>query len=334
METLQTESAMNSLKLVVNSRLHLTLLALHNSEYRINGGLGFAINDPSCELKFSKSSNFSIQDNRDHPSNSQEIDCLLSQLFIEQNRLGFDYALDIEINGKMRAHAGFGSGTAVILACLEALHVLNGLETTPEELIAISGRGGTSGVGVHSYFCGGYVFDLGRKIDGGAIMPSNQTGPKPTPLLVDQGPMPDWEIGICFPSYMPYKSQSEERAFFARICPLTADAVYETVYHTLFGLYASIRESDKLGFCNALKKIQTCAWKQAERKEYGNELREIEQNLYAMGADAVGMSSLGPSLFFLANDLNDIVKKMSIARPDCEWFISRPDNNGRKIMHD
>jgi beta-ribofuranosylaminobenzene 5'-phosphate synthase len=322
------------LKLIAASRLHLTLLALHNGEYRINGGLGFAITYPKCELNFSKSASFSILDKRDKPLTAEESDRLQTLLFEEQKQRCFDQALDIVLNGDMRPHAGFGSGTAVTLACLEALHLINGSHVTPEELIAASKRGGTSGVGIHSYFSGGYVFDLGRKIDGSPFMPSNQTGAKQSPLLLDKGPMPDWEFGICLPAGIPHKTQGEEREFFARICPLPADAVYETVYHTLFGLYAALRESDRIGFCNALKAIQTCAWKQAERREYGKELLDIEQAIYTAGADAVGMSSLGPSLFFLADDVPGIIEKMHEARPDCNWLITRPDNHGRKIVYD
>ena len=322
------------LKLIVTSRLHLTLLALHSGRYRINGGLGFAVSAPSCELLFSKSTDFSIRDNRDDSLTTEESDRLQTLLQEEQKQRNFEHAIDAVLTGNMRPHAGFGSGTAITLACLEALHLVNGSQATPTELIAASKRGGTSGVGIHSYFSGGYVFDLGRKIDGNPFMPSNQTGAKRSPLLLDQGPMPNWEFGICLPAGIPHKTQDEEREFFARTCPLPADAVYETIYHTLFGLYAALREADRAGFCNALKTIQTCAWKQAERQEYGRELLDIEQTIYNAGAEAVGMSSLGPSLFFLADDVPGTIEKMRIARPDCDWRITRPDNHGRQIVYD
>ncbi|OQW74473.1 MAG: beta-ribofuranosylaminobenzene 5'-phosphate synthase [Proteobacteria bacterium ST_bin11] len=328
------EEINNKLNILVHSRLHLTLLALHNGEYRINGGLGVTIAQPACTLVFSKATIFSLHDSRDHPLTVEEADRLQTLLYEEQKQRGFDYALDIVLTGNMRPHAGFGSGTAVTLACLEALHLLNVSQATPTELIAASKRGGTSGVGIHSYFSGGYVFDLGRKIDGSPFMPSNQTGSKQLPLLLDQGPMPDWEFGICLPKGIPHKTQTEEREFFARTCPLPADSVYETVYHTLFGLYAALREADRSGFCHALKAIQTCAWKQAERQEYGKELLDIEQAIYSAGAEAVGMSSLGPSLFFLAYDVPGIIEKMRIARPDCDWLITYPDNQGRQIVYD
>jgi len=320
------------LKITVHSRLHLTLLAMHNGEYRINGGLGFALADPSCELTFYAATDFSIDDQRIIPLDGNESKRLITLLQVEKKRHEFSIAAEIVIIGNMRAHSGFGSGTAISLACLEGLHRLNGSMPSPIELVAASGRGGTSGVGIHSYFSGGCVFDLGRAADTNVHVPSHQATASHS-LLLDQLPMPDWEIGICIPLNILHKSQDEERAFFKRTCPLPAEAVYKTLYHSLFGLYAAIRDADRTTFCNALRAIQVCAWKQAERLEYGEELIEIEQALYVKGAEAVGMSSLGPSLFFLADDVAKIVSQMQPVRPDCEWLLTRPANYGRKLTN-
>ncbi|MGZ8955337.1 MAG: beta-ribofuranosylaminobenzene 5'-phosphate synthase family protein [Methylovulum sp.] len=320
----------NSLTIFIYSRLHLTLLAMHNSEYRINGGLGFAITDPRCALIFSTATDFSINDQRPNPLANKELKRLVTLLRTEQKRHDFPIAADIVINGNMRPHSGFGSGSAISLACLEALHRLNGSIPSTAELVDASGRGGTSGVGIHSYFSGGCVFDLGRPTDSNAHAPSHQVTAS-RPLLLDQLPMPDWEIGICMPLTILHKSQADERAFFERTCPLPAEAVYETLYHSLFGLYAAIREADRATFCHALRAVQACAWKKAERLEYGTALFEIEQALYANGAEAVGMSSLGPSLFFLADNTADIINQMRLARPDCEWLLTRPANHGREL---
>ncbi|MCQ8129646.1 beta-ribofuranosylaminobenzene 5'-phosphate synthase [Methylomonas sp. WSC-6] len=321
------------LKIISKPRIHLTLLSMHENIFRINGGMGYSVDSPNCEISFSKSKNFFIYDNRKFPSSAKETDQLLTFLRSKQISYGFEGSLEVSISGNMRPHAGFGSGTAVTLACLEALHILNGSEISPAELVAASGRGGTSGVGIHSYFSGGYVFDLGRKVDGSPFSPSHLNGSKPAPLLLDQGPMPDWEFGICMPAAIAHKTQAEERDFFRRTCPLPADKVYETVYHTLFGLYAALREADRSAFCAALKSVQNCAWKLAERREYGKALLELEQAIYAAGADAVGMSSLGPSLFFLADDVNSVVAAMRQSRPDCDWLVTRPDNLGREIVY-
>lgn len=321
------------LTIAVCSRLHLTLLAMHSGEYRINGGIGFAIADPACELVFSGVPIFSIDDQRTDPLSPSELERLSSILHTEQKRHGFTTALAVVIGGRMRTHSGFGSGTAISLACLEALHRLNGSTPSTAALVSASGRGGTSGVGLHTYFSGGCVFDLGRPVGIEPHAPSHQAMASLSPLVLDHLPMPEWDIGICIPLGIPHKSEAEERAFFERTCPLPAEAVYATVHHALFGLYAAIREADRATFCRALRAIQECAWKKAERLEYGPALAEIEQALYDCGAEAVGMSSLGPALFFLADNVADVVSRMQSTHPDCECFSTRPANGGRSL-HD
>ena len=307
---------------------------MHKGEYRINGGLGFAINEPCCELTFSRATDFSITDNRVCPLTDIEREKLITLLKTIRTMNCFANAVEVVIDGNMIPHAGFGSGTAITLACIEALHTLNGSSPSKDDLIRESRRGGTSGVGIHTYFTGGCVFDLGRSIDDKIHSPSNHVVSPTLPLLLDQLPMPDWDFGVCIPLAIPRKTQAEERAFFERTCPLESDAVYETLYHTLFGLYPAIREGDRSTFCHALRTIQSCAWKQAERQEYGVALSELEHSLYAQGAEAVGMSSLGPSLFFLAENVPDLVAKMHNKRADCEWLLTKPANHGRKLSHD
>ncbi len=307
---------------------------MHTGEYRINGGIGFAITDPACELVFSRATDFAINDQRTAPLLAGELGRLTAILKAEQKRRGFATAFEVSIGGKMRTHFGFGSGTAIRLACLEALHLLNNFMPTQAELVAASERGGTSGIGINTYFSGGCVFDLGRQPKNELHAPSHLVTASQSPLVLDCLPMPEWDIGICVPLAIPYKSEAEEQVFFKRTCPLSAEAVYETVYHSLFGLYAAIREADQATFCNALRSIQDCAWKKAERLEYGTALVEVEQALYRCGAEVVGMSSLGPSLFFLADNVADVVSRMKLTRPDCECLQTRPANCGRSLHND
>lgn len=329
----QRQGSPTRLTIAVYSRLHLTLLAMHAGEYRINGGIGFAIADPACELVFSGAPISSIDDQRADPLSPNELVRLSSILHAEQKRHSFATAIAITIGGRMRTHSGFGSGTAISLACLEALHRLNGSTPSPAALISASGRGGTSGVGIHTYFSGGCVLDLGRPVGIDLHEPSHQASALQPPLVMDHLPMPEWDIGICIPLGIPHKTEAEERAFFERTCPLPASAVYETLYHSLFGLYAAIREADRATFCRSLRAVQECAWKKAERLEYGSALAEIEQSLYGCGAEAVGMSSLGPTLFFMADNVADVANRMRGAHPDCECFLTRPAN-GERSMHD
>lgn len=330
---MQQKSA-NKLIITTYSRLHLTLLAMHSGEYRMNGGIGFGIKQPNCHLSFSPSERFEINDQRLETLTIEEHQRLLKLLRDEQVRYSFESGLNILIKGSMLTHSGFGSGTAIALSSLEALHLLNCRTPSEAELINASGRGGTSGVGINTYFNGGCVFDLGKPINGNYHVPSNLVTEIYQPLLLSQTVMPDWDIGICIPQSLSVKTQAEEKDFFERVCPISASSAYEAIYHSLFGLFAAIKENNKSLFCKALKAVQDCAWKKAERSEYGELLVSIENALYINGASAVGMSSLGPSLFFLADDIELINSKMRAMFPDCELLTTQVVNHGRTICYD
>ena len=288
----------------VNPRLHLTLIGMDKDGYRMNGGVGFAIKEPTLKLRFSRSGEFGLEDVRHFPFREEEIFRIKKIINKEKRTIGGKYNIRIEIKGELPTHFGFGSSTATRLACLEALYLVNNCRPKREQLVSSSGRGGTSGIGINAYFEGGLIIDLGRRSKEFFFCPSQLSeNRKSLPLMMQRVEMPKWEVGICIPNNIPHKSEKEEAAFFRKTCPITSSEVYKTLYHVIYGLYSAVRENDKKTFCLALKSIQQCAWKFSERKQYGKKLFEIEQRLYECGADAVGMSSLGPSLFFLANSL-------------------------------
>jgi beta-ribofuranosylaminobenzene 5'-phosphate synthase len=65
-------------------------------------------------------------------------------------------------------HVGLGSKTSVSLACIEAACLTLGRQPTPIELISMTGRGGTSGIGINTYFSGGVIADDGHRMETGA----------------------------------------------------------------------------------------------------------------------------------------------------------------------
>lgn len=328
---------MNALKasIKINARIHITLIGMNECGYRINGGCGFAVTEPSLKLSFTSSKSFAISDNRKVSLSVDEINRLHHIIAIEKDLHNFKNNINIGIQGDMLSHYGFGSGTAIRLACLEALFIANQTISKQEQLILASGRGGTSGIGINSYFKGGFIVDLGKKDNKTKHAPSHKSEDRAyLPLLMQQIEMPEWDVGICIPSSIPNKTESEETAFFDKTCPIQSKDVYETLYHSIFGIYSAVREHDKFIFCQAIKEIQQCTWKLAERSEYGSRLTNLEKLLYSCGAQAVGMSSLGPSLFFLADNIASVIEKMRGTKTDCQFILSKASNDGRQIIHE
>jgi len=326
------QSKNKDLIIKIKPRIHLTLIGMNADGYRLNGGVGFTIQEPSAELFFSKSNSFIINDYRDKSFSTQEIQRITNIVNKTKNIINASHNINVEIYGDMPTHFGFGSSTAIRLSCLEALHIINKVKYSRAELISRSGRGGTSGIGINTYFSGGFIIDLGKKNNNSLHIPSSMSeNNNEIPLLLNHSRMPNWEIGICIPKNIISKSEDEEKAFFLKTCPISSKKVYEILYNVIYGLYPSIIENDKKNFCFAIKKIQDCAWKLAERNEYRKKLSNIENQLYGFGAMTVGMTSLGPSLFFIANDINGIIRKMN-SNNDCFLIKTKTSNNGRKII--
>lgn len=330
----------NGIKLIVmtiniSSRLHTTLISLHSNGYRQNGGFGFVIEEPSLNIRGEQSQSFEIIDHRVRGFCMDEKQRLLNVLEQTADQKKFPKKCTIEISGDVASHMGFGTGTAIRLASLELLYLINNSEYTEQEIINASGRGGTSGIGIHTYFNGGYVFDIGRSDQGGNFAPScAMEKNSSSPLVLMHGAMPEWEIGLCIPKHIQSKSEEEEKSFFSQICPIEPSESYEALYHIIYGVLGGIKEEDRATFGKAIKNIQSCRWKSAERQLYNGQIERIEQALYDAGADSVGMSSLGASLFFIAENVQNVIKNAKELLPECNLLVTRPNNTGRIIIHD
>lgn len=320
------------MKIYVKPRIHISLISMHCGGYRKNGGMGFSIEEPKGLLEFSVSDQFTLSDKRKVGLGEAEQIQLFKVLSDVQSSLGLEKSIGIELSGGLHTHVGMGSGTAVRLACLEALLLINGKSTDQDSLIALSRRGGASGIGIQTYFSGQFVFDLGVRNNDDVFTPSSKSHVTQKPLLLDRCDFPSWTVGLCIPSNIPSKTQAEEKEFFAKACPIQAQQSYEALYCCLFGAYAAVKEKDINSFAKSIKDIQSCEWKRLERNEYTGNLFRLEKALYAYGALCVGMSSLGPTLYFLAPEDKHSFITSQMKDEDCAIIFTRGSNSGREVV--
>ena len=154
---------MDRLKIITYSRIHITLVGMSAEGYRRNGGIGFSINKPSMTCVFNPSENFEIFDNRTIPLNKKELSKLIIHLKSLRKKYKCEKVFTCVIEGSIIPHCGFGSSTMLYLSVTEALLRLNGIKYDREQLVRDSGRGGTSGIGINTYFEGGFICDIGIK---------------------------------------------------------------------------------------------------------------------------------------------------------------------------
>ena len=326
--------ALHKTKVIIKAfpRIHITLIGMNDDGYRINGGLGFSIDKPSIEAKVTAVKSFTFVDKRNKKLNSSEIDrieSIINEICLAES---LKSSISVTIRGDLETHSGFGSGTIIRLLCIESLFIINKVPYTKSKLIKLSRRGGTSGVGIRTYFDGGFVFDLGHKAE--ELIPSSIAEDKVRKsIILKRLKMPEWEIGLCLPHYIKSLTPAQEKAFFAKIVPLKQPDVNDTLYHSIYGVLAAVKESDKDCFETAITNIQNCKWKHAERTEYGRQIFDLEKLLLKSGADMVGMSSLGPTIFFTAKDIKVVIQTATnkMKNKDCSFIRTKPNNTGRII---
>jgi len=302
---------------------------MHADAPRKNGGVGFAIAEPRARVRISPARRLQVFDDRAHPMSQSEIIQLSKTIEGLLISLRLPIVPEIHISGAMRTHVGMGSGTAIRLGAIEGTALLNGLQLPQSNLIATSGRGGTSGVGINTYFAGGLVLDLGIPMDLAGYAPSSSVKASRRPAALPSVPMPLWPMLLCVPRSIVPKTQLQEVEFFKRTAPLSPSASFEAAYLGLFNLYASAVENDYPRFCRGVMAMQATAWKQAEWSEYGRSLQFLRHQLVDHGLDCLGMSSLGPMLFCFGSPgvLADINRNRDVL--DCEIFQTIPSNLGR-----
>lgn len=319
----------------VPSRVHLTLIDLGPTGYRRNGGVGFAITTPNSTFAFANHPTVDLRALASCGYLPTEIASLTERLKRVMSQRQLTKGLQLTAVQLPERHGGFGTGTAVALASLESLFLLNDLSVRPEFLRAHCGRGGASGIGLTSYFTGGFIFDAGRRFSPAPIVGSDATDEvSEPPLEMARHNMVDWPMGVLIPPEVSAISLEQEHAFFSRQLPLPAADVFEITYHAIFGTLAAVQSCDYDAFCASINALQHCAWKRAEIGLYGERVRTCAAHLASIGCDAVAMSSIGPALIFWARDFDTTFAAATRQYGSSAVFRTRPDNRGRIISHD
>ena len=318
--------------ITVRPRLHLGLLSMDEQGPRKNGGVGFAVSEPTGRILVETHDALVLEDEREEPFGKDELLSIRRMVEGVSSRLGLDLGARVVLSGGLRSHVGLGSGTAIRLGILEGVLRLRGMGTDRKTLTRLSERGGTSGVGINTYFEGGLIADLGVPHDGAPFVPSAHRTPTSLPLALPRVDMAHWPLCLCIPKTLKPKTQEEEWQFFRKATPLRATESYEAAYHALFGVYAGAVEQDFERFCTAIEALQSTSWKRKERLEYGRPLAELTESLRNLGADCIGMSSLGPLLYCFgkAATLQRIIASASTL--ECDIVGAVPANSGRLIQ--
>jgi beta-ribofuranosylaminobenzene 5'-phosphate synthase len=279
------------IEVVTPSRLHITLIDLNGSLGRIDGGVGLALNFPSVKINAREDGQLSVLGNTTFGDRIRRA----ASAIMTQHDVG---GVEIEVVDEFPAHVGLGSGTQVALAVGTAISELYDLRLTPTAIAQLTGRGGTSGIGVAAYERGGFIIDGGHK-GKTAFLPSSASGKyAPAPMIVRHD-FPDWTIVLAIPN-LHGASDRREVDIFKQKCPLPLTEIQELCHVILMELLPAVVERDIESFGQSIDRVQMLGFKRREL-ELQPFCARLVQFMRDNGALGAGMSSFGPAVYGIAD---------------------------------
>ncbi|MCK9150898.1 beta-ribofuranosylaminobenzene 5'-phosphate synthase [Methanobacterium alcaliphilum] len=290
------------------SRLHLTLIDLNGSIGRIDGGVGITIQEPRFVLKVEPNDsgiNIIFKDLKTLPANlmydySQKIE---NASINAMNQFDLKGGFDFFVEETYPVHSGLGSGTQISMAAAKAVLLLNGINVSARNLGRIVGRGGTSGIGVAAFQCGGFIVDGGHSnIEKPSFLPSSASKASPPPLIAHYEFPEEWNIILATPKLNDQVSGKKEVNIFQEFCPIPLREVEKLSHVLLMQMMPAVLDKNIESFGNALNKIQDIGFKKVENDLQHHLIGDIIMDMREAGAFGAGMSSFGPTVFAVTDD--------------------------------
>ncbi len=297
------------MRVISYPRIHIALADLAGVTHRRFGGSGFAVDGLPTVVRVwrSRESRVQLQAAVDQATLQQVEDLLFRARSIIRR-------VSVVLESAPPQHVGLGSKTAIIAAVSLALYRLAGRNATRTEIQRLSGRGGASGVGINTFFDGGFVADAGHANDFGAsFRPSSaMKGHRPPPVIARHSVPAAWRVTLLLPSGNKYTGASERR-FFEQNTPITPSAALRTIALLYHGVATAIVTADLQLLADSLKQIHRTGFKHRELLGQSDGVRRILLSLQRMSI-AAGMSSMGPLIYALTDTDRDCEAVLAVAR--------------------
>ena len=279
------------------SRLHFTLIDMNGETGRIDGSLGLSIQRPGVTLEFGPRGEALVRGGA-----PAEREAVLAELAACSQILGVEPGIEIVIRQMIPAHRGLGSGTQSRLAVLSALNHRFGLGHSPSRLAAMSGRGGTSGIGINAFRSGGFLLDGGHavRVQKESFAPSRFAANAGQPPLLLRTDFPEtWGVALFVPCQHHGLSGRDELDFMLANTPIPLDEVRTTSHIILMRLLPALRELDLSTFGSCVDALQDVGWKRRHWNRPDIDPLRGARSAFAgtTGIHGCGLSSTGTTLF-------------------------------------
>ena len=310
------------------ARLHFALIDLNGALGRIDGSIGLAISNPYFEIIAEPADQIQILS----AQYEERARTIVEKLQAKYNFPG----IHLQLTSEIPPHSGFGSGTQLALGIAQAVNTLYSLNLRVADLAQAVGRGGTSGIGITAFERGGFILDGGHRFPDqkSSFLPSSAAGNVPAPPLLLRHPFPDWELLIVIPRCTHISGETEIQ-LFKTLCPQPRSTAEQLSHLILLKLLPAIFEKDRQAFGTTINTIQTFGWKKVEIDAQGGILQQTLDFLQDNGAIGAGVSSWGPAICAVGNDLPALKEKTETflqALPEGgTCFITKANNLGAAV---
>jgi beta-ribofuranosylaminobenzene 5'-phosphate synthase len=269
------------------SRLHFGLFGWGPEVLRQFGGIGLMIDSPGVEVSVERARSWIAEGPL-----AGRLETIIARL--RERVLECGGALPparVCVRHAPAEHVGLGLGTQLSLAVARGLLKLAGFpDPGPTRLANLTGRGARSGIGLHGFQHGGLIVDGGRKHEG-----------EIPPLLARASFPEEWPILVVQPPGVDGLHGSDERYAFAKLPPVSRDAVDALCRLVLIDILPAVLEHDLEAFGAGLGELQErvgAAFARVQGGIYATpQAALIVNELKSLGFVGTGQSSWGPTIY-------------------------------------
>ena len=310
---LSRSSGRAPLQVISPARLHLGLVNESGYLDRVDGGLGVQVRFPRWEYRLSPANYLGV------------IGDVAAEL--EQNalsvlrrccaRFGIDGA-ELTILEGIPLHAGLGAKTSFLASIVKAIASWTDHKPSIDCVARLSGRGGTSGVGINAIHTGGFIIDVGRRFgtEKDAFLPSsrhNDRAPRTLPPFRLRG----YSI-VHFRFGDSGISGAQEADFFAQSCPIPVEETKELLLQLYGRLLPALLEDDDAELQASLRTLQNVGLKRREWEIQSEVSRRFRGFFESAGLnEALCLSSVGPTVAVITRRPSEVLEVIG-------QFESRP----------
>jgi len=286
--------------------------------------VGFSINLPRLEVSFAPSD--AIVATGPDSKRAREFLRHIAEEF------GWEGGIRLHVHQHIPVHVGLGSGTQLALACGVAWSLSRELVPQVHQIARASERSFFSGIGLATFASGGFVVDQG-------YAPGNLVIKEPIAPLVRFAVPADWRVVVVIPN-TPQQSKSHVIRLDELRPPVSIQETRELAHQVLVRLLPAIAGGDHDAFCKALSEVGNLGYKRQEMEQYGTFITDLVQQLKMAGADCVGMSSGGPTVYAIMKDnsktctVQEAAKSYLVKYEGGQVFVASFDNAGARWFQD